>query len=166
MVSQNDQAHVETKVDEAPPNKWAIVGFIAVLIIALGAIIWTNNYNQAKLQQATKEARVVSDKAIDGLQQRDGASVRKLGSKKFQSTYTDKELTTQFKSIEVATSEAPHIQERFTRDSSSGQVIYFVYKYNTLKVPYYVRTAMINESGQWRLTHITGNVDENKLLTQ
>jgi len=42
--------------------------------------------------------------------------------------------------------------------------VYFVYEYTALKVPFYVRTTIQQESGHWYLTSVVGNIDESALL--
>ena len=149
--------------EEARLNKWNVLGLIVVGILIAGSAFALYKLNSTHQQKEVAAAQVVSDKAIAALQKRNGADARKLGTKKFRTTYSDKQLTDQFKAVEVATTGAPKLDVRIRKNTSSGKNIYFIYKYDRLKVPYYVRTLIVEDSGNWRLSNITGNIDESTL---
>src|SRR5689334_22199714 len=85
-----------------------IVAVVILGIVGVASIIILNKSHTATEVRA---AKAVSDKAIVALQHRDGSAARKLGTKDFKSGYTVEQLTKQFKAIEVATSEAPSLEQ-------------------------------------------------------
>jgi len=136
-----------------------IICFVVVVGLLMNIFIskWT-------LRRDAGHARVVSDKVINDIQKRDGGAARALGTPTFQKSSTSAGLTSMFKQLEVATLKPPKLDEQFVIDTDNGRTVYFIYKYTALKVPYYIRTAVMNKSGQWQLTGITGNIDESKLV--
>jgi len=137
---------------------------VFVVIIAAIAILSTVLVSKLTLKRHVEAAQAVSDKAIAALQKRDGNAALALGTPTFKKTYTAQQLTQQFKAVEVATSQAPKLDTQTVYNGKDGQTIYFIYKYTRLKVPYYVRTAIADKSGNWQLTNISGNIDESKLV--
>ena len=152
--------------EDARWNKWTIISLLVVTALIAASLFTLHKIDVAHQQKEVAGARVVSDKAILALQARSGAAARKLGTKTFQSTYTDKQLTDQFKAIEAATGAPPKLEIHMVRNSESSDNVYFIYKYDRLKVPYYVRTLVIKQSNTWQLSNITGNIDEGKLYVE
>jgi len=141
-----------------------VIVFTILLAIIVGLAVFL--FQKIELKRDASHAQTVSDKVIADLQKRDGGAARTLGSSKFKSTYSDAQLTAQFKAVEVATLKAPSLDRTIVYDGSKGRVVYFIYKYSALKVPYYIRTAITKDSGKWELTNISGNADETQLLVQ
>lgn len=140
---------------------------VIIFAVMLGAIIGLSAtlITKISLKHDVSDAQVVSDKAIADLQKRDGQAAYKLGTPTFQKTYTADQLTKQFKAVAVATSKPPTLDRKMVADSKNGtRNIFFIYKYNTFKVPFYIRTGLIQKSGAWQLTAISGDVDESKLI--
>lgn len=142
-----------------------------IIIIGLGIVVAVGLFvvltNRANLRRDVTAAQAVSDKAITAIDKRDGAAARTLGTAKFKSTYTDRQLTDQFKAVEVATSQKPTLYQHYVSSGKSGKTIFFMYKYTRLKVPFYVRTAIVKTSANhWELSNISGNVNEANLLGQ
>jgi hypothetical protein len=152
--------------EDARWNKWTIISLLVVAVLIAASLITLHKIDVAHQQKEVAGARAVSDKAILAVQARNGAAARKLGTKSFQSTYTDKQLTDQFKAIEVATSAPPKLEIHMVRNSASSDNVYFIYKYDQLKVPYYVRTLVVRQNDTWQLSNITGNIDEGKLFVE
>ncbi len=136
---------------------------IVVVTIIIGILGWTL-YSKLSLKHDVAAAQVVADQTIAALQKRDGAAARKLGNAKFQSTYTSEALTKQFKAVEVATSQNPELLITTVYNGKDGRTVYFIYGYSALKVPYFIRTAILEKDGQWKLVNISGNADQSKLL--
>jgi hypothetical protein len=123
--------------------------------------------SRANLRSDIAAAQTVADKAVTAIDDRDGAAARRLGTDKFKSSYTDKQLTDQFKAVEVATSQKPTLYQHYVRDGKDGKTIFFMYKYTRLKVPFYLRTVVVETSpDHWELSNISGNVNESSLLSQ
>lgn len=141
-----------------------IIIFAVLIAVIVGLAVFL--FQKIELKQDANRAQVVSDKVIGDLQKRDGTAARALGSSKFKATYSDAQLTAQFKAVEIATLKAPSLDRTIVYDGNKGRVVYFIYKYSALKVPYYVRTAITKDSGKWELTNISGNADETQLLVQ
>ena len=136
---------------------------VGAVFIAVCAVLLMTLLNKLTLRRDVSNARSVSDKTITDIQHRDGAAIRSLGSPSFQHLYSATALTQQFKSVEVATLKAPRLNRQIVVDTSSGRTVYFVYEYTALKVPFYVRTTIKQQSGHWYLTGVNGNLDENAL---
>ena len=136
---------------------------ISAVFIAVVAVLTITLVGKLALKRDTTNARAVSDKVIADIGRRDGAAIRSQGSPKFQSSYSAAELTQDFKNVEIATLKKPQLDRQIVVDTPSGRIVYFVYKYTALKVPFYVRTAIQHQSGHWYLTAITGNVNETAL---
>jgi len=159
----------EPRTVETPPAprrlKFKISdAIILAVIVAVIVLLSVFLVGKLRLKHDVAQAQTVSDKVIADFQKRDGAAVRKLGSSKFQSTYSADVLTKQFKAVNVATSQTPKLDHTTVSSGSKGRTIFFIYKYSALKVPFYVRTALSEQAGAWRLTNISGNADESQLL--
>ncbi len=151
----------ESKKDrKLKPIDIVAIVVVTVVVVVLG---WTI-YSKLKLKHDVAAAQQVSDQTIAALQKRDGAAAYKLGSANFKKTYTAKQLSTQFNTIEVATTKSPALENTTVYHGKDGETAYFIYKYSALKVPYYVRTAILHKDGKWQLVNISGSADESKLL--
>ncbi len=133
---------------------------LIIIIVVLAATI----ISKLALKHEVAAAQVISDKAIADIQKRDGTAAWKLGSKKFQSTFSQSQLTKQFQAIEVATLKPPTLKVKTAFSGPSGKSVFFIYEYDALKVPYYIRTAVSNTSAGWQLTNISGSDAESDLL--
>ncbi len=157
----------QAKQIEAKPTRRRFIKpselIIAVVFTAVVAVLTITLANKLTLKHDVTSARAVSDKVITNISKRDGTAIRAQGSPKFQKTYTGTELTQDFRSVEVATLKTPQLDRQIVVDAPSGRIVYFVYKYTALKVPFYVRTAVQHQSGHWYLTSITGNINEAAL---
>lgn len=137
-----------------------IFAALAALCVGLAIII----ESKLTLKHDVAKARVVADKTIDDLQNRDGAAARKLGTPTFQSTYSAETLTQQFKNVEIATLKKPGLDTQGVYDGAHGRNAYFIYRYTALKVPYYVRVTILGNHGKWQLTDISGSADVSTLI--
>lgn len=146
------------------PTRTDVIVIGLALAIVVGAFLILSG--RANSRRDITAAQVISDKVITAIDDRDGAAARKLGTNTFRSTYTDKQLSDQFKAVEVATSQKPTLYQHYVSSGKDGKTIFFMYKYTRLKVPFYLRTVIVQTSpGHWELSNIKGAVNENDLLT-
>ena len=136
---------------------------VAAIFIAVVAVLLITLINKLVLDRDIVNARAVSSKVVVDIQKRDGNAIWSLGSPEFQKSYTPASLTRGFQSVAVATLKTPTLVDQISDSEPSGRTIYFVYEYTALKVPFYVRTGIQQESGHWYLTGIAGNIDESDL---
>lgn len=136
---------------------------LAFLIIVVALSITLINHIVAKRDVAGAQA--VADKVIADIGKRDGAAAYKLGTKQFRSQITAEKLDQQFKDVQVATKGTPTLDRKILYKGPAGKSVYLIYKYPGA-VPYYVRVASTTESGDWKLSSISGNIDESKLLPE
>jgi hypothetical protein len=139
-----------------------IFSVLIIVIVALTVVL----LNKLAVKHAVDSARPVSDKAIAAIEARDGAAARKLGDKEFQSKNSAADLTTLFKKEEIATLKKPTLDGTIVYHDDSGRIVFFIYKYTALKVPFYVRTGITENAGQWHLTSLEGSMDESKFIAK
>jgi hypothetical protein len=132
--------------------------FIVIVIVLSMTLI-----NKLTLKNDITNAKAVSSQVIADIGKQNGAGIRSLGSPNFQKQFSAAYLTQGFKSVEVATYKTPTVVDQIVGDTPHGRIIFFVYKYSALKVPFYVRTEIEHESGHWYLVNISGNIDESQL---
>lgn len=137
---------------------------IGIVFIAVCAVLIVMLVNKLTLKHDVANAQTVGNKVVTDIQHNDGASAYTLGSPKFKKTITASALTDQFKTIDVTTRKAPTLDRRIVVDGSTGRAVYFVYKYTTLKVPFYIRIGVQQQDSHWYLVAVTGNVDESALV--
>jgi hypothetical protein len=141
-----------------------IIVFGILLIIIVGLLVTI--FNKLSLKAAVNGARPVSDKAIAALQARNGSAAWKLGDKSFQAKNSAANLTLLFKHEEVATLKNPTLDRTIVYNDKTGRTVFFIYKYTALKVPFYIRTGVTKESGGWKLSSLSGSLDESRLIIQ
>lgn len=141
-----------------------IFGVLIVAIIGLSYFIIT----KLQLKHDVQSARVISDKVVADIAKRDGAAARKLGNAKFQSTYSDATLTSQFKAIELVTRARPSVAGQTVSHGKSGKTVLILYKYpaKLANTPYYVQVSVSEQSGKWALTNISGGSTADTSDTQ
>jgi hypothetical protein len=120
--------------------------------------------NKLTLKHDVANGRAVADRVVADISKRDGVAVRELGTSTFKSTYSATLLTSQFKSIAPVTSHSRSIDRQTLSNTSSGKTVYIIYKYPTKDLAYYIRIAVVQKSGAWQLTNISGNADESQLI--
>ncbi|HEY4161337.1 MAG TPA: hypothetical protein VGM08_04720 [Candidatus Saccharimonadales bacterium] len=135
-----------------------------VVFVAVCAVLIVTLVNKLALRHDVTSAKTVADKTIVDIKRTNGAGAYALGSPKFKKTISASALTGQFKTIAVTTGKAPTLDRQIVVDGSSGRTVYFVYKYTTLKVPFYIRVGVQHQSTHWYLVAVTGNVDESTLV--
>lgn len=137
---------------------------IFTVVLAVIAVLAFTLISKLSLRHDVASAKVVASKTISDLQKRDGAAARTLGDKDFQSKNSSADLTALFKKIERATLKQPSVDRQTYYKDKQGKIVFFIYRYDTLKVPFFVRVGVSQENGTWLLSSITGNADETKLI--
>jgi hypothetical protein len=141
------------------PGELIVTVIFVGIVVALAIVL----VREITLRHDVTNARAVSSKVVNDVKTRSGTAMRSLGSPTFQRTYTASALTKQFNSVKIATLKTPTLDQQIVVDTPDGRNIYFIYKYNALKVPFYVRTTIEHRSGHWYLTAVDGNIDESEL---
>lgn len=135
-----------------------ITAFVLVVILLVNFLI-----KEMKSRTNVNHAKAVASKVMADIQERNGNAAWALGTTSFQKTDSPAALTKLFHSEEIATLTPPSLDQQFSASGPAGSTYYFIYKYQALKVPFYIRIAIENKSGAWKLTQITGNPDESQL---
>lgn len=143
------------------PSEIVIITLFVVIVV----VLVTTLINKLTDIRDVSDARAVSNEAIADVQARNGQAVRTLGSPDFQKNYSATALTQYFRNITIATLKPPKLIDTVDVGSSSGHVVYFIYEYTALKVPYYIRTEIHDNSGKWQLISIAGNENESQLTS-
>jgi hypothetical protein len=140
-----------------------ILGILLVVTI----VLLTTLYGKLTLKRDVHAARVVSDKVVADIANRDGTAARELGSKKFKSSYSAPQLTKQFNAIKLVTGKTPTVDRQTVADWDHKTVL-IIYKYppKLANQPYYIRVAVTNNDGTWQLTNISGSADEAGLIVK
>jgi len=140
-----------------------IFGVILVVIVVLVATI----IGRLSLKHEVSAAQAVSDKVISRIAHDDAAGVRALADQKFQHDHSATELAPLLKPIsQIYGQTTPTIDQQIVANTKKAQNVVFVYKYNRLKLPFYVRVTISKPKGNnaWQLVNFGGNADETTLL--
>jgi hypothetical protein len=156
-------------LDHKPRRKLKIktsdIIIFAVMAVVIGVLAVTL-IGKLQLKHDVASAHTVTDKVITDIAKRDGAAARKLGSPKFQSSYSAEQLTTQFKNIEIVTGGKATVDHETLSKGKTGRTVFIIYKYppHLANQSYFVRVAASpNDKGKWQLTNISGTADEASL---
>jgi hypothetical protein len=138
-----------------------IFGIILVVIVVLGVTLM----NKLQLKSDVNHARTISDQVVADIDKRDGEAARKLGNKKFQDSYTAKQLTDQFKTIQLATDKKPTIIQQTVGGEKGKKVVYMFYQYppKLANKSFFIRVAVTQNGDKWQLTSISGSADAASL---
>ncbi len=169
----------EAKVLEQPkaprlklPFKWTELAFLAVIIIASAALA-LHLVSTTHTNQEIHDAKQLGGQVVTALAKQNTAKLRSLGDKDFQTNNTasklDSELT--FKTTPPITFGAmygdtkPTIDIHMALNNVRGQHVVFIYRYDKLKVPFYVRVDTIKppHSTHWYLQALSAGADESNL---
>jgi len=148
---------------------------IALLILAVIVVfVAVFATKQIAKTHEISAAQKVSDQVVAALAKQDTKAILALGttdlqksitadelSKKLVFTYNDKPMTF----ADLYGSTTPTIDQTIVANNDNGQHVAFIYKYNSLKTPFYVRLDTINSNGKWLLQALSPNSDEGLLLT-
>jgi len=141
-----------------------IFGVIVVVIIALVATI----LGRLNLKHEVASARPVADNVISRIAHNDPAGVRALADKKFQSDHSVAELKPILTPLaQIYGNSPPTVDRQIVANTKKAQNVIFIYKYNRLKVPFYVRVTISQPHGSsaWQLVNFGGNTDEDTVLS-
>jgi hypothetical protein len=142
-----------------------VLGILGIVFIAAVVVVVIFVMNKISRDHAITSAQPVADTAITAFDKRDGNALYALGSPYFKAHNPAASLTKEAKSVEIATLKTPSIDQKVYVKAHDGNVVYFVYKYSALKVPFYVRVDVQQQNGHWYLTALNGDMDEGTLLT-
>jgi hypothetical protein len=141
-----------------------IFAIILVVIIALVATI----IGRLSLKHEVAAARPVADSVISRIAHNDPAGIRSLADKKFQSDHTVAELKPIITPLaQIYGKTPPTVDRQIVANTKRAQNVIFIYKYNRLKVPFYVRVTISQPHGSsaWKLVNFGGNTDETTVLS-
>ncbi|HSX42544.1 MAG TPA: hypothetical protein VLF59_00475 [Candidatus Saccharimonadales bacterium] len=140
--------------------------FCAVLVIVIIALVSTL-MSKLTLKHDAAGARKISDQVIADIAKRDGADVRKLGTQKFQKTYSASALTTQFHSISSVTEGKPSLegQKIIRAHSGTDTTAFMSYRYppRIANTSYHIAVVLVEKNGHWQVTNLSGAADTSKL---
>lgn len=146
---------------------------VAAIIIVVVAVLITKHV--ARDREITT-ARKTASAAVADLAKENTAALVALGNADFQKstsaaklksaltfTFDNKPVTF----AELYGSTTPTVDSTVVANNGTGQHVVFIYKYNSLKLPYFVRVDTINPAGKnhWYLQGLSFSTDELKLQT-
>ncbi len=143
-----------------------IIGFgvIAVVLLVLSITL----VSKIKLKHEVTTAQVTAYQAAHDIATNNVTAARKLASKDF---LTDPANTTDmpkfFKSMaDIYSTTTPKVVTKTVGNNSSTQNVAFIYEFDRLKLPYYVRIDVVKPTtgGTWQLRAIHSNTSEDALL--
>jgi len=146
---------------------------VVAVVVIVAAVLITQHVSR---NREITTAKLTANKTITALAKEDTKAIVSLGDPTFQKattpaklkaalafTYNDKPVT--FAGLYGTTT--PTVDTTVVTNNSAGQHVVFIYKYDSLKVPYYVRVDTINPAGKnhWYLQGLSFSTDESKLQT-
>ncbi len=134
-----------------------------IVFITICALLIATLVNKLTLKHDVTSAKAIASKTVVDIQHVNGRDAYALGSPKFKKAISADALTNQFKAIAVTTGKAPTLDGWIAANAPAGRTVYFIYKYTTLKVPFYIRIGVQQQDNHWYLVAVTGNVDESAL---
>lgn len=146
-----------------------IVGFVVIVVVLLKVLI-----GDIALKQEVNQGTTLANKAVGAMEKQDTTTLRSLGTKQFQSDYTAAELNAKltFQTDQPITFAQMYgkngqrtIDQQTYLNNSRGQHVIVFYRYNKLKVPFFVRIDTIKPpaSSQWYLQSFSASLDESSL---
>jgi len=158
-----------------PSRKLKISDIVIFTVLAVVIILLTVTLvSKLNLKHEVAQAKVVADKVVHDMSKQNTAGIRALGDKKFQADHTAAELSTAltFKTTPPITfsqlygDSKPTVDRQIVANNSRGQHVAIVYRYDKLKVPFFVRIDTIKAPGtaQWHLQALSASQDEVSLL--
>ncbi len=154
------------------PFKWTELVIIAVIITAFAALGFYV-VNRTRTNHEIDDAKQLSTQVVNALAKQNTAKLRALGDKNFQAANSasklDSELT--FKTTPPITFGAmygdakPVVDTRLALNNSRGQHVVFIYRYDKLKVPFYVRIDTVKppHDSHWHLQALSASNNESNL---
>ncbi|HSX30775.1 MAG TPA: hypothetical protein VLE99_02560 [Candidatus Saccharimonadales bacterium] len=179
MSSVDEQAEprVLTTADRPASKKLRLkvtdlVVIAGTVLVCAGLVLFM--LHRLALKHEVADAKVVANQVVANMAQQNTNAIRKLGDKKFQADHTAAELDSDltFKTsppISFATlygTAKPTIDVQIVANNDRGQHVVIIYRYDTLKAPFFVRIDTIKppHDSQWHLQALSANQDESKLV--
>jgi len=156
------------------PFKWTELALITVFL-AVFAALGLYLINRTRTNHEVNEAKLLSAQVVNALAKQNTVKLHSLGDKNFQATNSAAQLDSQlrFKTTPPITFGAmygdtkPIIDTHMVLNNSRGQHVVFIYRYDKLKVPFYVRIDTIKppHDSHWRLQALGASNDESNLTS-
>jgi hypothetical protein len=149
-----------------------VIAVITIVVIALVIFI----IGRLSLKHEVSQAKTVSDKVIAALATQNTGTIRSLGDKKFQAKNSAASLSSALtfhpensKPITFAQmygDSTPTVDRQIVANNKTGQHVAIIYRYDKLKVPFFVRieTAKMLGSNIWTLQSLSASSNEAGLL--
>ena len=153
------------------PWKDIVVIMITIAVI-VGIVIFA--VSRLALRKETASAKLVASEVVSALSKQDVATLRSLGDKTFQEQNSTKSLNAEltFRTTpsitfsEMYGKTKPIIVQQIVTNNSRGQHVMIIYRYDKLKIPFYIRIDTIKppHSTHWYMQALGANVSESTLL--
>lgn len=154
--------------------KWSDV-LIFAAIIAVIAGLSAFIINRLALKHEVAAAKPTADKILTAMSKQDVKVIVAMGDKTFQADHTIAELNGDltFKTTPPITFAAlygdskPTVEQQVVANNAKGQHVSIIYRYDKLKVPFYVRidTTKPPHGTKWYLQALSASPNESKLLS-
>jgi len=160
-MERDDRAH--SKTSKVKRNKLIDILIGAALII-LCLVLAKSLYDQLSLKHEVSAATAITNRVVSDIRKQNGADVRSLGDKTFQSQNSTANLTAQFKAASKLTGSTPVIERKTVTNSDSNQAVSILYKFP--KPVFYVRVIVVktNGSDKFKLVNLKANTTAKPLL--
>lgn len=149
-----------------------IFSIILIVIVVLSVTI----ISKLQLKHEVSQAKAVSDKVIAAMSKQDTAAIRSLGDKKFQAKNSAASLNSAL-TFRPADSEPitfsnlygdskPSVADQIVANNSTGKHVAIIYRYDKLKVPFFVRVETAESKGatNWTLQSLSASSNESSLM--
>lgn len=154
--------------------RWTDVAIFAVIIaVAVGLTVY--GLDRSRKNREISAAKQISAQVVAALAKQNTAKLLSLGDKNFQKTNTASKLSDQltFKTTPPITFAAmygdskPVIDTHILLNNARGQHVVFIYRYDKLKVPLYVRIDTIKppHDSHWHLQALGASPDESSVTS-
>jgi len=160
-----------------------IIAFTIIIIVIVSMSVFIVNrlrlkHNVEAVNREAASAKVVTSKVIDDLAKQDTAAIRALGDQSFQAKNSAESLdaaltfhpenSSPIKFSELYGDSKPTVDQQIVANNTRGQHVALIYKYDKLKVPFYVRVDVSKtpNSDTWTLQALSASSDEASLLTK
>ena len=134
-----------------------VIGVIVAAAIGGGLFL----ARQTALNRESADARNFTDQVIANIAHQDTAAIRRQGTKQFQSEFDKADLTKQLRQFAVLYGNVkPAVDGRLITNNSQRQYAAITYRYDLLKVPFYLRVDVVKPAGskQWQVQAISTGV--------
>jgi len=155
------------------PLKWSDLAIFAVII---GVVTGMTTFivHRTQLKHEVSAAKAITSQVVSALSKQDTIKLRSLGDKKFQTDNSAASLSAEltFKTTPPITFGAmygdakPVIDQALVLNNARGQHVTIVYRYDKLKVPFYVRIDTIKppHDQKWHLQALGASTDTSTLF--